>query len=140
MKKVEEEHIFHFKDGNKAHNIADLKEAIEVISDEDFDHHVTEENNDFANWIEFSHGNKELAEDIRKAKEKKKILEVLEVEVKEPEEQPVETKPEVKEEVREIRTTATHHFIVKEFFFGLVMGLILGLVIMGVLYQMGVIP
>jgi hypothetical protein len=159
-KKVKEEHIFHFRDGSKAHTLQDLKKEIADMSDDEFNHHVAEDNNDFANWVEFCHKDQPLAADLRKVDDRKKTLEVLEVELGGPkvdikeekeepkeikEEEPIETIKEAKPEkkpaaTREITTEASHKFIVKEFVFGLITGLILGLVTMGVLMQLGIIP
>ncbi len=78
---VAEEHIFHFRDGRQAHNLQDLKEAIEEMPLDEFNHHVDEFNNDFANWIEFVYQNSALANDLRKLTSRKEILNVLNVEL-----------------------------------------------------------
>ncbi|MBN1274809.1 hypothetical protein JXA12_00745 [Candidatus Woesearchaeota archaeon] len=168
---VAPEHVFHFHDGKKAHNLQDLRDAIASANEESFAHHVDDENNDFANWAEFVYKNPELAEDLREAADRKRILEVLDAElgryggdeapddpVPEPEE-PDHRKPAKQlhedpfnpthppqsiehdgEVLHTVSTEAVHHFITKEFVWGLVAGILMGLVIMGVLIQLNLIP
>ncbi len=78
---VAEEHVFHFRDGKKAHNLMDLRNVIEKMPLDEFNHHVDEFNNDFANWVEFVYKNPELANDLRKVTTRREILEILDVEL-----------------------------------------------------------
>lgn len=75
------EHIFHFRDGKKAHNLAALRAALVSMSADEYGHHVDESNNDFANWVEFVYKNKPLADDLRLVSSPKAAVEVLDAEL-----------------------------------------------------------
>lgn len=51
-------------------SILDLIKELDKMENHVFHHHVSFHNNDFANWIEDVHKNKQLAKDIRNANEK----------------------------------------------------------------------
>lgn len=177
-KKVAAEHVFHFKDGKKAHNIKDLRNVIDKMQDDIFSHHVDDVNNDFANWIEFVYKKPDLADDLRKVNTQKRMVELLDVELgsyggesfaDEPVEEEIVSMPEKEalekveppkqlhedpvklsevpqtiddvsgEKVHSISTKAPHTFIIKEFFYGVITGILLGIIIMGVLLRMGVL-
>lgn len=78
---VPTEHVFHFRDGKKAHNLKDLRDALEVMSADEFAHHVDDANNDFANWVEFVYRNPSLASDLRKANTDAHMVEIIDVEL-----------------------------------------------------------
>ncbi len=151
-KRVPEEHVFHFRDGRRAHSLADLYDAINHMTDDEFNHHVTPDNNDFANWVEFVYHNPSLASELRKVFSKDDTLKVLREEINkfrspQPHANPVRTTtpPLVLEdhegkEVHTVNTVAPHHFIIKEFVYGMIFGLVLGLVLVGVLFSLGVFP
>ena len=66
FKDVPVEHIFHFSDGKKAHNLHALREAIASMDESTYASHVDEQNNDFANWVEFVYKSKPLADESRR--------------------------------------------------------------------------
>lgn len=156
--KVPEEHIFQFRDGAQAHNIKDLRAIISKMPDDEFTHHVDELNNDFANWIEFVYKDPALAADLRRVKTRKHTLEVLDAEIGvyennhlgaekyQPFAEPI--KPTPPPQTMEAHDGEIHHtisaestrkFIVKEFIYGMVLGIILGAIIIHLLYQGGII-
>ncbi|MBW2983213.1 hypothetical protein KY327_02825 [Candidatus Woesearchaeota archaeon] len=158
---VAPEHVFHFKDGKKAHNLHDLKDVIRKMDDDTFNHHVDEDNNDFANWVEFVYKNESLAKDLQKVSDKKRMAEVIESELGEyggekPADEPVEDPNELfsgkpskppqtldthdGKQVHTISTQATHKFIVKEFFWGFIVGLLAGILLIASLLHFGVFP
>ena len=49
-------------------SIADLSRVLKVLSPAQFAHHVNEEKNDFARWVEDVFGEKMLAHRLRRAK------------------------------------------------------------------------
>jgi hypothetical protein len=65
--------VFVLKDGTKLHSLKDLYGHLSTISEEDFSHHVNEQKNDFAAWIEHTHRDKFLAQSIRQAKSKEEM-------------------------------------------------------------------
>ena len=54
-----------------------LYSEIEAMKDSDFEYHVNEKKNDFADWIRDAAGDEELAKHLAKTKEREKILELL---------------------------------------------------------------
>jgi hypothetical protein len=76
---VAPEHVFHFSDGKKAHNLKDLKKAMASMSSETFAHHVDNVNNDFANWVEFVYKNPELANSLRSSTSQQDMAKVLDL-------------------------------------------------------------
>ena len=65
-----QEHYFLFCDGHPVKNVTQLAEKLEHIKEEVFNHHVTENRNDFVNWIKDIFEEIELAEEIAGLKNK----------------------------------------------------------------------
>lgn len=65
-----QEHYFLFCDGHPVKNVTQLAEKLEHIKEEVFNHHVTEDRNDFVNWIKDIFEEVELAEEIAGLKNK----------------------------------------------------------------------
>ena len=63
-----EEHHFVVADGKKLKNIIELADALEIMSEEIFRHHVNEAKNDFAAWVKDVFYDHSLAEDLSRAK------------------------------------------------------------------------
>jgi len=63
---MEDHQRFHFRDGNSAGSLDELRDYLEHISYQEFYHHVNTEKNDFANWILHVIKNEELANDLEK--------------------------------------------------------------------------
>ena len=74
LEDVDKKHVFALKRGHEIKSLAELFEELKTISDEEFKHHVTEEKNDFAQWVEDVIGDKHLAETMREVKDKEKTL------------------------------------------------------------------
>ena len=64
---VKDEHKFYSVDGRILQNVHDLVALLDTIQDEHFYHHVTEDRNDFALWIESCIGDLDLALKVRDA-------------------------------------------------------------------------
>ena len=58
-------------------SIKDLYGALSAISDEHFRHHVDDQKNDFAAWIEHAHGDKFLAAAMRQTKHKHEMQKIV---------------------------------------------------------------
>lgn len=58
-------------DGRTLKSLADLKDALETMTQEVWNYHVTSEKNDFANWVEGVFGEKQLGLSLRKVKSPK---------------------------------------------------------------------
>ncbi|MBN1385734.1 hypothetical protein JW968_02025 [Candidatus Woesearchaeota archaeon] len=66
--KAPEEHTFYLKGGDQVRSIMQLVDKLEGMAEEEFSHHVTGSNNDFANWVEHVFDEKQLAAELRDAK------------------------------------------------------------------------
>ncbi|RMD57635.1 hypothetical protein D6825_03380 [Candidatus Woesearchaeota archaeon] len=62
------ENAFYLKDGKKLTSIKDLYHAFWYMSKDTFNHHVTEQKNDFAKWVKDVFGKDNLAESLLSAK------------------------------------------------------------------------
>jgi hypothetical protein len=71
--KIAKEKAFVVRDGTTLHSLKDLYGHLAVIKDEDFRHHVNEQKNDFAAWIEHVHGDRFLAASARRANTKEEL-------------------------------------------------------------------
>jgi hypothetical protein len=67
---------FHFRDGNSAASLNDLKAKIESMSYQEFYHHVNAQKNDFAAWIRHVLRDERLADDLQKVTS---IVETVEI-------------------------------------------------------------
>jgi hypothetical protein len=68
---------FYFKHGRRASNIEELKTALESIDESEFKHHVNDDRNDFANWVENVFGEEKLAGRMREVGSKEGIIIML---------------------------------------------------------------
>lgn len=60
-----EEYHFVLKDGTRLKNLYDLIDALANMHEDIYNHHVNEQKNDFANWIEDIFEDKNLAKEIK---------------------------------------------------------------------------
>jgi len=74
---VPEEYYFYLKDGRVLKTIKELIAALSDMEDSVFYHHVTDEKNDFANWIGEIIKDYYLAEQLQKARTKEQVLKVF---------------------------------------------------------------
>ena len=74
---IDEDKWFHFTHGKKASSLEELRQLIEELNEAEFRHHVNDERNDFANWVEGVFGEKKLANNMRKADTKEKLIKTL---------------------------------------------------------------
>ncbi|MBS1266958.1 MAG: hypothetical protein MAG795_00928 [Candidatus Woesearchaeota archaeon] len=56
------------------HNLEELAEALEIMSDESYNHHVNEKKNDFAIWVNDVIKNKELSDKLAGITNRRKAL------------------------------------------------------------------
>jgi len=62
--------VFWLKDGRSLDGLHALKAELPKMHDDTFNHHVVDEKNDFADWVQHSINEIELAGKMRKAKNK----------------------------------------------------------------------
>lgn len=70
IKNAPAEHYFILANGQPLKNVKELAETLEHLSEEVFNHHVTHDRNDFANWIKDIFRDVELAEELAGIKDK----------------------------------------------------------------------
>jgi hypothetical protein len=65
---VPEEYVFWSNDGRILHNLKELADGLNGMSDETYAFHANAEKNDFANWVRDIIKDANLAKDLLKAK------------------------------------------------------------------------
>jgi len=77
QKKIAPEHYFSLCTGALVKDIKELAFILEYLSDEELNHHINSGRNDFSNWIRDVFGEKKLAEDLSKTKDRKEMQIIL---------------------------------------------------------------
>ena len=75
---IEPHHYFVLKSGRVLKDINELVGALRNMSNEDFEHHVTPEKNDFADWVRHVYEEGDLADKISIKDDKRDIKRLLE--------------------------------------------------------------
>lgn len=65
---AQNDQCFWVHDGTILSNVLELRDTLSKIAEEIFYHHVHDDRNDFADWVEYVLNDKELAKGLRKAK------------------------------------------------------------------------
>lgn len=76
------ENCFWVNNGPILKNLSELLSTLKSISDETFRHHANPQKNDFAKWIDEVIGDKKLAKDIAKSRNKKSLIKKVDFRVK----------------------------------------------------------
>ncbi len=119
---VNPEHKFNLHMGTSILNLEELAEALEIMDDVSFKHHVTKDRNDFSNWVRDVIKDVDLSNDLLKAKTRKKAFEIVSQRVE-------HLKMLKKDYLIKEKTSLVNN----EFFIGLLLGLILGFVISAII-------
>ncbi|MBW2990731.1 AAA family ATPase [Candidatus Woesearchaeota archaeon] len=92
--------------GKEIRSLKELKDYLKKIDETEFSHHITEEKNDFENWIRHSLKNHKLADFLRKKKTKEDTIQIIDYFLikKELENPESELRKEKKEEIPSIET------------------------------------
>lgn len=107
--------------GKTSESLSELRLHISEMTDEEFNHHVNAEKNDFASWVRDILHEDALAERLESADSKEKAIELLDDAVLMNREMDVFKSPDFK------------RLMVREFIYGLLIGLIVGVIIGGLL-------
>ena len=75
---IKPENYFMLSDGSKLRNLQELLDSLRHMDTEVFNNHVTEGRNDFANWINDVMGLSDLAQNVRTAKTKAQMSDLIE--------------------------------------------------------------
>jgi len=103
---VKPKHYFWLNDGTTIKNLSELSGAMSKISDDIFRHHVSDQRNDFYNWVKDVHKDRKLAAKLLKAKTKEEIAEYIKTRigeignVKKTKQKPIKKKTEKKQKVK----------------------------------------
>jgi len=66
LRRVPDEKSFYTHDGKTLNNLFELKGALEKMDNATYNHHVTDEKNDFSRWVHEILGDDKLANDLKK--------------------------------------------------------------------------
>jgi malonyl CoA-acyl carrier protein transacylase len=125
LEDVDPEHYFYVDDGAWITNLGELRDKLGSMDDATFKHHVTNEKNDFHNWVKDVVGDSELADQLAKANSQQEAAALVEKRVAW-----LETKK--KESLCEHRKHLNCGAM--EFMEGLALGIIIGLILARILF------
>lgn len=74
---VDPEHYFYVNDGTVIRNIYDLNGKLVSIDEQTFGHHITDDRNDFQNWVRDVLEDYQLAEELGLTKSREVMLEAI---------------------------------------------------------------
>ena len=77
LRDVDEGKYFWVNNGPAISNIAGLSDVLKVMGDETFKHHVTDDRNDFYNWIRYVVDDEVLARNIQKIKTQTEMADAI---------------------------------------------------------------
>lgn len=148
MKEAKEGEEFHLNEGGAIRNLDELKAALEQMSQEQFMHHVHDEENHFADWVENVIEDEKLANVLRNMDTAAQMAEMIKIReeglqkkeeiVEKKEEQPkiqvVHEKPKTGKHKKDPHWSK-EHFVgnLREFAIGVVVGLIAGIMLVRVI-------
>ncbi len=126
-------------------SIEELLDYLEECSDEEFSHHVTEDRNDYAEWIKNVHDRDDLADKLEQADGRKESIAVLrravrqhyEEEVRELGEEDEEAEQVTREDLEPKVKPTRGDFLTIEFVYGMIFGFVLALIALGMLNAIG---
>lgn len=77
MEVTSPELFFRLRDGHELRSVEDLMHYLPNVSQDEFDHHVNDKNNDFAQWIQDVFHERDLAGLVRPVTSAEKMLEII---------------------------------------------------------------
>jgi len=69
--------VFRCNDGKDLRNLEELSVALSNMTEQTFSHHVTEQKNDFSNWIKDVIGDSTLAKSLTKASDRAQANQIV---------------------------------------------------------------
>ena len=114
-------HEFNIHMGTSIKNLQELAEALEIMNDGAFKHHVTKDRNDFSNWVRNVIEDVSLSKNLLKAKTREKSFKL------------------VSQRIKQIEKLSGHvakdktNLFTDRFLIGLILGLVLGFVISAII-------
>jgi len=83
LRDVHSKHNFKLHMGSEISSLKDMAEAIDIMADRTFVHHVNEKKNDFAYWIKEAIGDDDLACKVEKLRTREALQKTINKRVKE---------------------------------------------------------
>jgi hypothetical protein len=120
LRHVKDDRSFRLHMGTSIRSLKELSEALDIMADRTFHHHVTEARNDFSNWVKDVLGDEELAEGMRRLRGREAILKRVDDRVEELEKKMSESHVTTKE----LMSMGAVDFVI-----GMIIGFIGGLVL-----------
>jgi len=74
---IQPDQYFYARNESIITDLSDLKSALENMDDDSYNHHVTDERNDFSEWIKHVIGDKKLANSLLHSKSKKEAISMI---------------------------------------------------------------
>ncbi|MFA5375450.1 MAG: hypothetical protein WC455_06830 [Dehalococcoidia bacterium] len=74
---VPDQHVFWCHDGRILHNLRELMDALEMMSDEAYAYHANKEKNDFSAWVKDIIGDDKLARDLTRSSDRRQAFEYV---------------------------------------------------------------
>lgn len=102
------------------HNLHELADALEIMSDESYSHHVGAEGNDFADWVQGVVKDLELSEALNKSKNRREALQIVDKRL---------IHLQGKDKIKALTKKPMKAFSVIEFAAGLLFGIMIGILI-----------
>jgi len=122
MMDVVPNHEFNIHMGTSIKNLHELADALEIMDENTFKHHVTKGKNDFSNWVKDIIEDVELSKDLLKAKTRKKAFEAVNQRI---------------EQLKKLKSVCVAkdktNLFTDRFLIGLILGLVLGFVISAII-------
>ena len=78
LSNVPGEKTFRCNDGRDFRNLEELSVALSDMTEQSFSHHVTEQRNDFSNWVRDVIGDSTLAKNLTKATDRAQLSQIVE--------------------------------------------------------------
>ncbi len=119
-------HYFNLHMGTSIRNLQELADALEIMDENTFKHHVTKDKNDFSNWVKDVVCDIDLSKELLKAKTREEALKIMKKRIGKLDKLQRSYCP--KEQLR---------CCVMEFFYGLAIGILLGLIIAAIRAGLG---
>tara|TARA_Y100000031_G_C8170321_1_gene361459 strand:+ start:328 stop:714 length:387 start_codon:yes stop_codon:yes gene_type:complete len=77
MTALPHEKRFHFRDGSNVSTLDELYTHLKTAGNSEFEHHVYQGNNDFANWIAYVLHKEKLADSLQLIDKKEEMLSII---------------------------------------------------------------
>lgn len=122
LKDFPNEKHFRIHMGTNISNVYQLVEALEVMNDETFNHHVTSKKNDFKEWVQNVIEDKKLAESLRNVKTKEFMAKKIKDRIKGIEKGTGDTKVV-------LSTQRLNKFGIIDFSIGVAVGIVIGILL-----------